>query len=164
MSEFITKDSGKRQEFDSGMVRDTTEGKIQFDLALDGPVINWDLLCNSIKDEDDSLLSLFYIWYMSGNQDDAKAFISDLAGFEGGMFPFFKRYAELMTRGAVKYKARNWMQARGEAEYTRFRESALRHFFQYMAGDQDEDHAAAVCFNINGAEYVKQFLNQPTQG
>lgn len=29
---FITKDSGKRQEFESGMVRDTQEGKPRYDL------------------------------------------------------------------------------------------------------------------------------------
>lgn len=28
MSKFVTKDSGKRQEFESGMVRDTQDGKL----------------------------------------------------------------------------------------------------------------------------------------
>lgn len=32
MNDFITKDSGKRQNFDSGMVRDTQEGKPRYDL------------------------------------------------------------------------------------------------------------------------------------
>jgi hypothetical protein len=32
MSEFITKDSGERAEFETGMVRDTSEGKARFDL------------------------------------------------------------------------------------------------------------------------------------
>lgn len=30
--DFVTKDSGKRQKFDSGMVRDTQEGKPRYDL------------------------------------------------------------------------------------------------------------------------------------
>jgi hypothetical protein len=106
VNEFEIKDSGERQEFDSGMVRDTTEGKIDYLLALDGPM--------------------------------------------------FKRYAIHLTKGAKKYAKRNWMQARGEAELERFKESALRHFLQWLAGDTDEDHAAAVIFNINGAEYVKE--------
>lgn len=38
MSTFITKDSGKRQEFDSGMVRDTQEGKPRFDLIPTQPL------------------------------------------------------------------------------------------------------------------------------
>lgn len=72
--------------------------------------------------------------------------------------PMLKRWAELDTRGAVKYEARNWMKASGEAELERFRESAVRHFVQWLYGDTDEDHAAAVFFNINGAEYVKAKL------
>lgn len=33
-AKFVTKDSGVRQEFDSGMVRDTEEGKARFDLLF----------------------------------------------------------------------------------------------------------------------------------
>lgn len=73
--------------------------------------------------------------------------------------PMFTRWAEHLTKGAVKYDARNWMKARGQAELNRFRESAFRHFIQWMNGDTDEDHAAAVMFGLNGAEYVKGLLN-----
>ncbi len=38
MSEFVTKDSGKRQEFETGMVRDTQEGKPRFDLIPTRPL------------------------------------------------------------------------------------------------------------------------------
>ena len=105
MSEFAVKDSGKRRQFDSGMVRDTTEGKTDYSLVLDGPM--------------------------------------------------FERWATHLTKGAVKYEKRNWMQAAGADELARFRESAFRHFLQWYRGETDEDHAAAVMFNINGAEYVK---------
>lgn len=106
---YVTRDSGNRTTFDSGMIRDTTEGKINWALALDGPM--------------------------------------------------FQRWAELLTRGSVKYEPRNWMKAQGMDEYDRFRESAFRHFIQwYYGADDGEDHAAAVIFNINGAEYVKQGL------
>jgi hypothetical protein len=70
--------------------------------------------------------------------------------------PMFDRWAEHMTKGAKKYARRNWMQATGEAELERFERSALRHFLQWLRGDRDEDHAAAVIFNINGAEYVRE--------
>lgn len=105
---FEIKDSGARAEFESGMVRDITDDKIDFTLALDGPM--------------------------------------------------FMRYAIHLTNGAKKYAKRNWMLASGETELERFRESALRHFLQWYWGDVDEDHAAAVWFNINGAEYVKERL------
>jgi hypothetical protein len=32
--------------------------------------------------------------------------------------------------------------------------------FQWFRGDSDEDHAAAVIFNINGFEYVKEKLRE----
>lgn len=102
--QFVVKDSGKREEFTSGMVRDTTEGKTDYTLVLDGPM--------------------------------------------------FERWAQHMTKGAVKYSKRNWMKAAGRAEYDRFRESALRHFMAWYRGDTDEDHASGVYFNINGAEFV----------
>lgn len=105
VAEFEIKDSGERQSFASGMVRDIAEDKIDFSLALDGPM--------------------------------------------------FRRYAEHLTAGAKKYAKRNWMQADGQEELDRFMESAFRHFLQWYQGDRDEDHAAAVIFNINGAEYVR---------
>jgi hypothetical protein len=108
MNEFEVKDSGKRMEFASGMKRDLTEGKIDYSLAIDGPM--------------------------------------------------FKRYAIHLTKGAVKYGKRNWLKGNGQEELERFKESALRHLMQWYQGDTDEDHAAAIIFNINGAEYVKERL------
>lgn len=79
--------------------------------------------------------------------------------------PMLKRWAAHLTLGSEKYEKdrepgelRNWQKAEGMAEYERFVESACRHFEQWLAGDTDEDHAAAVYFNINGAEYVKEKL------
>jgi hypothetical protein len=99
------RDSGERQMFDSGMVRDVSDGKVDYLLLRDGPML--------------------------------------------------ERWAVHMTLGSYKYTKRNWMLASGDAEYERFRESAARHFEQWLRGDTDEDHGAAVFFNINGAEYVK---------
>lgn len=67
----------------------------------------------------------------------------------------FDRWAELLTRGAAKYAARNWEKANSQEEYEEFIQSAWRHFRKWDRGDQDEDHAAAVFFNIQGAEYVR---------
>jgi len=68
----------------------------------------------------------------------------------------FTRVAELMSRGAEKYTERNWEKAETEKELNRFKQSAFRHFMQWITGEEDEDHAAAVVFNIQGAEYVKR--------
>lgn len=68
---------------------------------------------------------------------------------------FITRIASLLARGAEKYGERNWQLADSPEELSRFRASGLRHMFQYMAGESDEDHAAAVVFNLMAAEYVK---------
>ena len=116
-NEYVTKDSGQRAKFESGMVRDTTEGKTLWHKVADGPLL--------------------------------------------------QRWAELLTRGAEKYPDEeagkpNWMLAEGQVELQRFRQSAFRHFMQWFNGDTDEDHAAAVFFNLNGAEFVKGKLDSTT--
>jgi hypothetical protein len=108
---FVTKDSGARAEYASGMVRDTEEGKARFDL----------LLAEGVPYEEQMLT----------------------------------RFAEHMTRGAEKYTARNWEKAEGEEELTRYKSSALRHLIQWLADERDEDHAAAVMFNLLAGETVR---------
>lgn len=109
-NDFVIKDSGQRQTFEGGMIRDTQDGKTDFSRIMEGPM--------------------------------------------------FERWATHLTKGAVKYPdvkpgVANWTLAQGEAELVRFKKSALRHFIQWYRGDKDEDHAAAVYFNINGKEYVE---------
>lgn len=116
MAEFITKDSGKREDYDSGMRRDTQEGKPRFDL----------LLVPGVPFEDQ----------------------------------FLTRLAALLERGAAKYGERNWQKANSPEEVERFVASGTRHFFQWACGEVDEDHAAAVVFNLMAAEYVKWKLEQ----
>ncbi len=106
---YLTKDSGKRVKFESGMNRDVADDKPRYDLI---PV------------------------------------------------PMLKRIAELYARGAVKYGERNWQLANSEEEMNRFRASAYRHFFQWAEGDVDEDHAAAVFFNIAAYEYVNNKISR----
>ena len=68
------------------------------------------------------------------------------------------RWAMLMTRGAVKYGEGNFMLANTEQDLKRFKSSACRHFFQFLSGLEDEDHLAAVLFNLNGYVMVKYLL------
>lgn len=110
---FVIKDSGVRKTFESGMVRDTDEGKTRYWRVAQGPML--------------------------------------------------RRWAEHLGRGAKKYPdvapgKSNWTLASGEPELQRFKESAFDHFMQWYYGQTDEDHAAAIFFNVNGAEYVKDKL------
>ena len=111
VKQFITKDSGKRQDYASGMRRDLQDGKPNFNLITP----------KFLKFDEDMLY----------------------------------RWAMLMTRGADKYGERNWEKANSEEEMERFKSSAFRHFMQWIKGEEDEDHAAAVFFNIGCFESIK---------
>ena len=117
MADFVVKDSGKREDYGSGMRRDTQEGKPRYDLVVPE--------------------------HMKENM--------------------LKRWAIHMTKGAEKYGLRNWELASSPEEMDRFRASAFRHFMQWIAGETDEDHAAAVYFNIQCYEYVKERLEADTK-
>lgn len=65
------------------------------------------------------------------------------------------RLAKLMARGADKYAERNWELAETQHELDAFIASGLRHAEQWACGETDEDHAAAVMFNVIGAELVR---------
>jgi len=100
--DFEIKDSGKREVFPSGAVRDTTEGKIR-----------WDLL----------------------------------------PMEALKRVAQHYTNGAKKYEANNWKKG---ISTERFKESAFRHWAEYLLGETDEDHLSAVVFNVLGIIYNEE--------
>ena len=109
--EYVTKDSGRREEYSSGMIRDINGDKPRFDLILP-----------------------------EGVPYDQQ---------------FLTRIAALLTRGAVKYGERNWELASGKEEMNRFKASALRHLMQWICGETEEDHSAAVVFNLLAYETVK---------
>lgn len=114
-----TKDSGARQIFESGMLREPSTGSPRFDLLIPAGV-----------PYSDQLLT---------------------------------RCAALMERGVTKYAARNWEKARSLEEIERMKESAFRHFMQWLTGETDEDHAAAVVFNLLAAETITFHRQQDEQ-
>lgn len=62
----------------------------------------------------------------------------------------------IATSAGLAFKNdRNWEKARGQEAYERARGSALRHMMQWYCGEDDEDHAAAVLFNITMAETLR---------
>lgn len=70
------------------------------------------------------------------------------------------RYAALLARGAEKYSSRNWEEGDSEEELERAEESLFRHTMQLLAGETDEDHAAAVWFNTQAVEYFRWRIEQ----
>ena len=75
-----------------------------------------------------------------------------------------KMWAELMERGMTKYGYRNWEKSNSIEELIRFRASAERHFRQFMDGETDECHVAAVCFNLNAMVYLMEKLGVGIDG
>ncbi len=108
MSDFQIKDSGDRIQFESGMVRDTEDDKVDYTYMLAGPMLD--------------------------------------------------RYCVHLEKGAVKYGKENWLLADDQAALDRYERSLFRHVIQYLRGDRSEDHASAIIFNVNGAEYVRDRL------
>lgn len=70
------------------------------------------------------------------------------------------RWAALMARGAKHRGDRNWEKMSDRAALERFISGATRHFEQWVTGEHDEDHAAAVLFNIQGALYVQGVIDE----
>lgn len=112
---FEVKDSGQRETLAGGMVRDTEEGKTDYTLIYDGPMLD--------------------------------------------------RWAEHLTKGAKKYEPRNWMKAGNSTDLdellktqARFLRSFLRHQRKWLKNEMDEDHAAAMVFNLNGYEYIRDCI------
>lgn len=108
--ELTTKDSGQREEFDTGSRRDSRNGKGRYDL------------------------------------------ISPIS---------IHRLALVCERGAAKYGDRNW--ERGQP-MPRYIDSALRHAFQYLAGDRSEDHLGQMMWNAMAAIHTEEMIAAGTLG
>lgn len=94
--DFETRASGKTDAWESGTIRDTSEGKPRYDLIPTEPL---------------------------------------------------RRLAMLYYRGGELYGDHNW--ANG-SPCSRFLSSAMRHLEQARNGEKDEDHWAAVIWNVMG--------------
>lgn len=63
------------------------------------------------------------------------------------------RLAKHYEAGAMKYEARNWEKG---IPISVMIDSAMRHLLKYMDGQTDEDHLAAVAWNILGAMWMEE--------
>lgn len=108
-------DTGTRQEFPGGGMRDTAVGKERFEL----------------------------LWTEGQSYEDQ----------------MLTRAARWMARGAEKYDSRNWELFDSPEALEHAKASLLRHTYKLLAGETDEDHAAAVWFNSQVIEYVRWKLN-----
>lgn len=122
-TKFEVKDSGERETYANGFVRDTEEGKPNYRDALLRLAENPGLL----------------------------EFVNT-PGSELVPSEILVRTADHMQKGAEKYGKDNWRRARGLVAKMRFARSLLRHVVQLFQHDRSEDHAAAVIFNVAAYE------------
>lgn len=132
-------DSGERREFDSGAVRDVQEGKGRFDL------LPLDVVAELL---DDNVLRDIFMFQIDGCTqhlyDCMICAILDGEMFSGEIEMVFE-VAKHFEDGAKKYGQDNWRKGIPIHCYI---DSAVRHYFKWMRGDEDERHDRAFMWNI----------------
>lgn len=142
----MIKDSGERQEFSTGAVRDVQDGKGRptlmplrevatlLDTRLGGePVIR------RIAEFTETG-NIFHLYHALG--EFAK--IAYSYQFETMLLEVAIHYAD----GCEKYGVDNWKKG---IPVSRYLDSTIRHYLKYRRGDDDEPHDRAVCWNLLSA-------------
>ena len=143
-------DSGARQEFGTGAVRDIQEGKGRCDLM---PL---DVVANIIRDE---IIDHIDSFQKIGNVIDLYDALEMFAPHwddnlvKGSSYDIdIQRKTTMILEvaihfeeGAKKYGENNWQKG---IPVKRYIDSAVRHYLKFLRGDKDEPHDRAFCWNI----------------
>ena len=133
----ILPDSGERRQFDSGAVRDIAQGKGRCDLMPLGVIGEWmGHDCLMYIDEYLYTGNLCFLW---------KALIAFMDYRDMDPYTSLLEVAKHFEDGAVKYGDRNWEKGIPIHCYI---DSAVRHYFKYRRGDEDEPHDRAFMWNL----------------
>jgi hypothetical protein len=92
--------------------------------------------------------------FATGGQREVKA---NKGRFDLLPFEPLQRVAQLYERGAALYGARNWQKG---IPLSSFLSSAARHLSQLTNGYSDEDHAAAVIWNMLGYMWTREGIER----
>lgn len=131
------KDSGTRRVFESGAVRDITEGKGRCDLLpleevaglMDNTTIH--LISAFVKHDEP--------WYL----DKAILHFAQERGWD--LATMILEVSKHFEDGAKKYSPDNWKKGIDESSYIN---SGIRHYLKWLRGDQDEPHDRAFVWNM----------------
>lgn len=135
------KDSGERQEFSTGAVRDVQVGKGRCDLMPLDIVSEF----MTMKPEKD------YLSYIADFQEteNYESLIGAAASFADKYFADREtavlEYAIQLENGAIKYGPRNWQKG---IPLDRYVDSGIRHYMKHLRGDNDERHDRAALWNM----------------
>lgn len=156
------KDSGARQEFNTGSVRDTAEGKGMPHL-LPGDALN--VIMNKIDSigftdrTNEELLRMIEVdmfnfsrFEESKTQNEASIYsaVATVMRYirktdEDSHYCVMTRLGNHYANGAKKYAKHNWRKGQ---PVSRYYDSAMRHLWKLMDKMEDEDHAAALFWNL----------------
>ena len=144
----VLKDSGNRQQFESGAVRDIQEGKGRCDLLpldivgdlLDAPELK---LIEKFKEAKDVKFLYEAIKYFAITT-------------ETDIYTLMLELSKHFESGAVKYGENNWKKGMDLHCYL---SSGPRHFLEYKRGDTDEPHNRAFVWNMICAAWT--YIHKP---
>jgi hypothetical protein len=138
-------DSGKRQEFSTGAIRDAAEGKPRMELLTPAML--------RYMGNDMEYIRLQYVAdFMETNDvEHLGMLLSEVIRIENDVH-LIERCGVWLAKGAEKYADRNWELG---LPVSRYLSSLLRHLLKWERDEEDEDHAAAIQFNIMGIIFTK---------
>jgi len=158
------KDSGKRQEFSTGSVRDTDEGKgtphllpgevmIQIEQLIGHNLHSYNYSGQNPEIILKKLTLDVYEYGIIRGQEFPLTLIDAIEGIiiyitlqENEHYTdAFKRLSVHYQNGAKKYNKNNWRKGQFVSRYY---DSAVRHLWDVQAGRGDEDHASALLWNL----------------
>ena len=153
------KDSGNRTKFGTGAVRDIQQGKGRFDLMpLD---IMSEVFAVEFADEfhkssiADVLKSIAFFQRTGNKRWLCIAIVHYSLAVHVDLPKLMLDVARHFENGALKYGERNWQKG---IPISRYVDSALRHLMKDLAGETDEDHAAAFIWNCMCAAWTMEHL------
>lgn len=142
-------DSGERREFASGAVRDIQVGKGRCDLLPLGEIARYFELYDQLTDDTRDFIVPGCICRFILNRDEEfiyaaiKSFIG--RAYNHNDYEAIMELSKHYEEGANKYAERNWEKGINLHCYV---DSAMRHYFKYLAGWDDEPHDRAVLWNL----------------
>ena len=133
----MIKDSGNRRQFDTGAVRDITEGKGRCDLL---PLDVIAELCGG-----NILLRRINKFTQDGDVSWLYEVLAETSAKFGDYSTMLLEVAKHFEEGCMKYGENNWRKGIPAHCYI---DSAVRHYLKHTRGDTDERHDRAFVWNI----------------
>ena len=144
------------KKFSSGMIRDVDKNKLKpyllfpkdipYDLQIFKQVNLPSDVVDKISNLDKLILQIYNQQVYSEVIIDAMQILFDIEGYS-----FLDRIIIHYSNGSKKYEERNWEKGINDNEVLeRYGESLFRHYISWANNETNEDHAAAIAFNLAG--------------